>query len=148
MTEIAQKLDALGYYLRSGGAPGADTAFEDGAVFDDAQIFLPWRGFNGRKKGIVLSGDIEQRAASIAKDFHPVWDRLTQGARRLHTRNVPQILGPDLQTPSEFVVCWTKDGRASGGTGQAIRIAEALGVLVYNIKRQSDLAALREWLRL
>lgn len=30
MTAIARKLEALGYTLRSGGATGADTAFEEG----------------------------------------------------------------------------------------------------------------------
>lgn len=39
--------------LRSGGAPGADTAFEYGAKFAGGQreIYLPWSGFNGIEHG-------------------------------------------------------------------------------------------------
>lgn len=45
MRRVAERLDARGYTLRSGGADGADSAFADGAT--DKEIFLPWRGFNG-----------------------------------------------------------------------------------------------------
>ena len=45
MTKIAKYLDSLGFILRSGGAPGADTAFANGAV--NKQIFIPWKNFNG-----------------------------------------------------------------------------------------------------
>lgn len=34
--------------LRSGGAEGADTAFEFGAFSCDAEIYLPGKSFNGR----------------------------------------------------------------------------------------------------
>ena len=35
--------------------------------------------------------------------------------------------------PSNFVVCYTPDGKASGGTGQAIRIAEYYNIPIYNL---------------
>ena len=47
MTTIAKKLAKLGYTCNSGGADGADSAFERGAVIN-RQIFLPWDGFNGK----------------------------------------------------------------------------------------------------
>ena len=39
------------FVLRSGGASGADTAFERGcdSVGGEKQIFLPWKGFNKSK---------------------------------------------------------------------------------------------------
>jgi hypothetical protein len=52
------------------------------------------------------------------------------------------VLGHDLRSPSRFVVCWTADGRATGGTGQAIRIAEAYAVPVFNFGR-TDADAVR-----
>ena len=147
MGALAFALDLKGYTLRSGGADGADSAFEEETLLQCPEIFLPWRGFNGRKNGIVLSGKVEAQAALIAKEFHPAWDRLSQGAKKLHTRNVYQILGQDLRSPAAFVICWTKDGKATGGTGQAIRIADANHVSVFNLKREGDLDALLAMVR-
>lgn len=132
MTTIAHILQENGYILTSGGADGADSAFEAGAG-DLKRIFIPWNGFNDRHDGIIKGGS--KKAAAIAEQFHPVWYKLTQGAKKLHTRNVCQILGDDLETPVEFVVCWTKDGKASGGTGTAIKIAEHYNIPVYNLKK-------------
>lgn len=48
MTDIARFLAETGYTLRSGGASGADTAFESGVLhIDKKEIYLPWSGFNG-----------------------------------------------------------------------------------------------------
>jgi predicted Rossmann fold nucleotide-binding protein DprA/Smf involved in DNA uptake len=45
MKEIGSKLEIEGWLLRSGGAPGADQAFEAGISKDEAkQIWLPWQG--------------------------------------------------------------------------------------------------------
>jgi len=69
---------------------------------------------------------------NIAAIYHPYWNNLSYGAKKLLARNVYQVLGYDLQTPSSFIVCWTKDGKGSGGTGQAIRIAKAYGIPVFD----------------
>ena len=131
MTEIAVWLQRRGYRLRSGGAPGADTAFEIGAG-SDADIYLPWRAFNG-KVGLVITGNVEDEARAIAEAHHPAWGRCSPAARKLHTRNVPQVLGSHLRSPSAFVACWTKDGGPTGGTGLALRIAAAFGVPLFNL---------------
>lgn len=138
MARIAQHLRERGYILRSGGADGADTAFERGAA-NAKRIYLPWKGFNGRD-GIV-AGDCSGLAATAAQ-HHPAWWRLTQGARKLHTRNVAQVLGwtPE-EVHSKFVVCWTPGGEGGGGTGQALRIAEHYGIPTFDL---AD-AASRVW---
>jgi hypothetical protein len=125
MSEDAYRLQARGYILRSGAAEGADSAFEAGAG-DQKEIWLPWRGFQNHPSRLLPS----LAAFEMAARFHPAWERCSRGARALHARNCHQVLGADLATPVEFVLCWTKDGRASGGTGQAIRIAEAHGIPV------------------
>lgn len=49
MAVVAAKREDDGFILRSGGADGADTAFESGVVSSDMkEIYLPWKGFNGR----------------------------------------------------------------------------------------------------
>lgn len=125
--------------LRSGAAGGADMAFEAGCHQSKGgkQIFLPWSGFNGRstlEEGVmVLADEFVAQAEDIASKAHPAWHRCSQGARRMHTRNVAQVLGPDLKTPSSFVICWTPNGDSSGGTGQAIRIAQAHSIPVFDM---------------
>jgi hypothetical protein len=47
-------------------------------------------------------------------------------------RNYRQIIGKDAQN-SEFVICWTKDGESSGGTGQALRIAAHHNIPIHNL---------------
>lgn len=138
MRRVAERLAARGYILRSGAAEGADAAFEAGARAKE--IYLPWRRFNGHSSPLHDLDALEQ-AKAIASTIHPRWRALKESEKLLHARNVFQVLGADLSSPSAFVVCWTKDGvetekerRAStGGTGSAIALASSHGVPVINM---------------
>jgi len=131
------------WILRSGGADGADSAFESCAGM--ANIFLPWSGFNGHKTGFVVGAST--RLATIAADYHPAWSKLSEGAKRLHTRNVAQVLGanPPDSAESSFVLCWTPGAKGGGGTGQAIRIAKAYSIPVYDLADPNNTFE-RDWL--
>jgi hypothetical protein len=133
-----------GYILRSGGAPGADTAFEAGAPPTAREIFLPWMLFNG-------NGSMHYRppalAYQIASLYHPAWDRLPSAVRALMARNTQQVLGPNCDTPSDFVICWTIGASGKGGTGQAIRIATAYKIPVFDFGNPvAAITDLREYL--
>lgn len=128
MTKSARRLDELGWTLRSGGALGADLAFEMGA--GRKEIYLPWRNFNKNPSPLHR---IDELAYAVARRYHPAWDRCTPAARKFHARNCYQILGRDLATPADFVLCWTPDGKVTGGTGQALRIAADYNVPVINM---------------
>lgn len=135
MSLLAAALERRGFTLRSGHAPGADQAFESG-VGDPrcAEIYLPWRGFEGSTSfHYPRDLQMELKAEAIAQKHHPAWDRCSRGARALHSRNVKQVLGESLDRPARFCLAWTSDGQASGGTGQAIRIARTYGVPVLNL---------------
>ena len=135
MTTIGVKL-APTHTLRSGGAGGADSAFEMGvdSVRGPKQIFIPWSGFAGRmpQRGVVFAG-VGPNAMELAERFHPAWYRCSPGARKLHARNGYQVLGPRLDEPVDFVICWTPLARGSGGTGQAIRIARSRGIPIHDL---------------
>ena len=157
MFQLGDALAQQGWILRSGAAPGADTAFESGArtsLFQQKgvtrpEIYLPWEGFEGRPKGQVYRTEPQAEAYEIAAEFHPGWKYLKQGARKLHARNVHQILGFNVNEPelSSFVVCWTPDGKGKGGTGQALRIAEAYGVEeIYDLYHKENLDTVKEFL--
>jgi hypothetical protein len=141
--DIAINLQLKGYKLNSGGAYGADTFFSNATEFKD--IYLPWRNYNN-KEGIVLSGDKLIEATDIAAHFHPNWEACKFSVRLLHARNVLIILGADLKTPVKFVICWTKDGKASGGTGLGMRIAQNYLIPIYNLKNEEDLVKLNKFL--
>ena len=149
MRLCARKLAWLGYTLRSGGADGADTAFEIGCddVGGEKEIYLPWAGFNGRKDGVLVDNG---KASPIAAKHHPAWGSLKQSVRNLHTRNVGQVLGQMCNTPSSFVLCWTPDGcelkttSKTGGTGQAIRIAVAYAIPIINMANDGWQERVRE----
>ena len=145
-TELASRLAARGYLLRSGHAPGADQAFERGADCH-AEVYLPWPQFEASVECAAgcLQRHPSPQAVEMAAAHHPAWDRLGRGARSLHARNCHQILGRDLNDPASFVVCWTPDGAttapgpSTGGTGQALRIAAVHGIPVFNLARDEDL---------
>lgn len=135
MMHLAEDLALLGHVLRSGGADGADTAFEIGCDRRGGakEIYLPWKGFN-RRKGLVLNEEAAERIVSV---LHPAWHNCRDSVKKLHTRNVYQVLGQDLATPSKFVVCWTKQGRIEGGTATAIRLAISQEIPVFNLGSES-----------
>ncbi len=141
MTEMAQWFAALGLTLRSGRALGADSAFEDGAG-DDSHIYTGWP--DGQR---VRLSRPSLNAYSMVRLIHPAWHKLSNGARALHARNCHQVLGDDLKTPSEFLVCWTPDGcedessrtRDTGGTATAIVLAYRNQIPVFNLQKPGRL---------
>lgn len=137
MKTIASQLALKQWILRSGGAQGADSAFESGcdSVSGEKQIFIPWNGFNGRYAGgSYIVPPVRQDLVEL---YHP-HPYMSAGALKLQSRNSYQVLGHDLCSYSSFVICWTPDGKDSGGTGQAIRIARDYDIRVYNLHSAVD----------
>jgi len=155
MKDIAFYLSLDNYVLRSGAASGADSAFEEGCdkIFGEKEIYLPSPRFNNSLSELYI---ITEAAKDLAKYFHPGYEMLSDYAKLLMARNSYQVLGKDLKTPSQFLVCWTEDGadgknikttKLSGGTGQAIRIAEYYKIPVYNLRNEDVLKYWNEWLK-
>ncbi len=141
MSDVAANLEDAGLILRSGGAAGADAAFFAGLENEsNSQIFIPWQGFqgfSGTDEAVYCLDKMhpghQAKAMELAEQHHPAWQKLTPGAKRLMSRNCMQVMGPDLETPSSFVLCWTPGGSGSGGTGQAIRLAKQNGIPVFDM---------------
>ena len=138
MTAIAKKFEDNGFTLRSGGALGADQAFEAGTT----------------QAAIYKAEHATPAAMEIAAQFHPVWHKCSEYARKLHGRNAFQVLGGKLNNPSNFLICWTQDGCVThadrtiktGGTGTAISIANHYNVPVFNLSKPEHLNRLKKWL--
>lgn len=135
MKDLASKLEQKGFILRSGGAQGADKAFENGVKFS-------------KNKQIFYQSHANDLVREIANVFHPAPYALnkSQIAWNLMARNTFQIMGKDLNQPVRFVILWTKDGckhhssrtRNTGGTGQAISIASHFSIPVFNLYHNKD----------
>lgn len=134
MTSIASKLSKREYLLRSGGASGADTAFANGASLKE--IFVPWEKFNDNPTPYF---NPTYQALELAKKYHPKWGSLSQGAKKLHGRNTQIVLGKDCDDPVDFCICWTKEGKIVGGTGQALRICKDNNIPIYNLAIDEDI---------
>jgi hypothetical protein len=145
--ELARWLRSLGYTLRSGHADGGDLAFESGAD-GKADIFLPWSGFNS---DIPVVGNCYPRPTTAALDiaalYHPAWEYLSHAGKKLHGRNSHEVLGVNCRPDeaSAFLACWTKGAKGEGGTGQAIRVANAYGVPVFDLASPGAVAALTQF---
>ena len=86
-----------------------------------------------RHLATVRNKDLISETERIASEVHPAWDRCNEWARGMHSRNCHQILGYDLQSPVDAVICWTPDGAVVGGTATAIRIAMKYNIPVFNL---------------
>lgn len=129
MVDIGAAMAERGWFLRSGGAIGADTAFERGAgPAPDDEIFLAKQRMG--TPGIVDIRDVHYR---FVRNFHEAPDALSDYATKLMARNGCQIFGVDFVNPSSAVICWTPGGAEKGGTRMAIRLAERAGIPVINL---------------
>lgn len=145
MFEIGRQMAQAGWTLRSGAAVGADSMFEGGAksVGGACEVFVIEP--DGDPTHIVP--EFDAALMRLAREHHPAWRDLGPRTRKLHARNGCQVLGLDLLWPADAVVCWTPGGLGGGGTGQAIRVAVAHGIPVYDLARFTPQFVLRKLLK-
>ena len=148
---VSKTCAELGHIIRSGGAAGADyiaeLAYFDAinattADPDQVEIYVPWKNFQATR-GInnplhhlhVIPSDpiYIQRANEMVYNTHPNPNALSQGALKLHSRNMNQVFGLDLNTPIDLCICWTEHGIKSGGTASAITLCERNNIPVFNL---------------
>ena len=134
MEKIAKHLSSKGMILRSGHAEGADQAFEKGCYFTA-----------GKKEIFIANNAKNDKAAlDLAASIHPAWDKCSEYAKLLHARNGYIILGEDLKTPVDFVICYYDETKKFGGTRQAIKLAQIKGIKVYNLWKPNVRKAFEE----
>lgn len=153
MKGLSYALAILGWITRSGGAIGSDTFFEEGAkeAGGKVEIYLHKKLADGHTSPLYGVCDA---AKALAATVHPVWNDLTHGAQLLHARNCYQVLGRDLKTLADILVCWTPDGcesrktrsRATGGTATAIVLAEQFNIPIFNLANDDSCHRLNAYL--
>ena len=141
MAEVMLDYLDEGYIARSGGANGADHVVTQFCPPYQREIYIPWDGFNG----LYHNGrDI------IRWDFSPVKNDATATAQEVrtllgapqltkqshinfHSRNMMQVLGYNLDTPSDLILCYTDNGEFKGGTASALMLGRELGIKIINL---------------
>ena len=93
---------------------------------------------------IIRNKDLIAETERIASEVHPAWDKCNEWARGMHSRNCHQILGYDLQSPVDAVVCWTPNGKMVGGSRTALMIAMREGIPIFNLGRPDKDAVVQE----
>jgi hypothetical protein len=160
---IAAKLARSGWVLRTGLSPGADEAFYRGSLRSGGhvELYLPWPGFSASARAQGEGDSVRERsrpshaAYELSARFHRAWDgpewtQLSTRERSLLARDAHQVLGAGLDSAAACVVCWTPDAGLDGsdprseGTGQALRIAEAHRVPVFNLARPEHVLEVRK----
>lgn len=133
-TELGAEARERGWWIRSGHAEGADYAFEKGAA-DHCIVYMPWGTFNKDREvlGVPRTQRLRDEVLKIVYKHEKYAKDLSDGVKLIKSRNVYQVLGEDLNSPSDLVVCWTPDGEVVGGTGLAIKIATAHNIPVINV---------------
>ena len=152
---LAGRLGKAGWTLRSGRALGADSAFEAGArsVRGSCEIYLPnMHNYTSIEQVVHANSEDVMKGASyldevtgsvlgckiIARLLHPNGKYLSPHALELHARNTYQIIGQDLNSPVNVVICWTEGARGEGGTGQALRLAKMLNIPIIDYGMYTD----------
>lgn len=157
---VGRKFAEQGYHGRSGFAEGSDICFFQGYIeagmTHNFTNYIPWWGF--RKKDIpafyqdhtnTLRVCKSTQAESIASGIHPAWDRCSPAAKALHTRNVFQVLGDEINTPSRLLVCYANMDKHSdpvGGTRTAWMLAKNNNIPCKNLKDPNTMARCLDWL--
>lgn len=151
--DLAYHLAAMDGVLRTGCASGSDERFEDGyaeaysdgLTFRSPELYIPWNNFmpniqrpwkrNRAHPGAL--GDAWNDAMRLVAEIHPAHNRLSQGAYKLHARNMFQPLGYFLDKPSKFLLACSdsdKYGDPKGGTRTAWMLAKRYDIPCFNIR--------------
>jgi predicted NAD-dependent protein-ADP-ribosyltransferase YbiA (DUF1768 family) len=169
MTKAATYLESLGYTLRSGGAAGADTAFEKG-VKSKKQIFGGFEETGEKEKKVAHEIHPDLKGTMNRSKNRKIKEKLAEGATQkqaeksgersawavenLMARNTNQVFGENLDTPVDFVLAYDKSGwtgagdrPSKGGTLQAIDMAYRKGIPVINMANDNWREQLKEVLK-
>lgn len=152
---VAEALLEVGWTGRSGLCPlGIDDSLTRAVIaqlnkenMPLAELYIAWDGFDGWRDGDLAGAVISakklpcyEKAVELASSVHPRWENVTAGGKLLHSRNPFQVLGRDLESPSDVVLLWAPiSGKSiTGGTRTAYELAKNSSIPIYNAIRVGE----------
>ncbi len=150
ITNLAKKLEEMGYTLRSDGGQGGSEAFIKGAS-SLLEVIIPWKKFNGQDSAFFKT---LPEAHEIIRKFAPSFDSMKESVQKILASKAHLVLGPDLTQPAKFVVCWSGDGledgkkrsAKSGYIGTPVSLATSNDIPVFNLKNPDAVDRLKQFL--
>lgn len=135
---IGRNLEKAGFILRTGGMEGLEDVIEKSTT--KLEVHLPFKDFDGKQSKFTFTSDFVK---GIAKMFHTSFDTLKPVVQTFLAKNVRLVLGKDGKSPALFLIVWTEDGAETtaektfktGNSGNAIAIANAIKIPVFNLVR-------------
>lgn len=119
---IGSKLSDRNFIARSGGASGCDTEFLRYYNKQLTEVYIPWDGFSN---GMCIDNLDKEKAAMILSSIVDI-QGLKESIVKLYTRNVFQVLGKNLDQPSDILLYYSPmlNGIPKGGTKIAYMLAK------------------------
>lgn len=157
-SSIAARLSELGYSTRVTGEKPVSNYFEKNSL--EKELYLPWSPFEveGEKLESKFSKVTTQAIEIMGEHYQAFkgkeWDELKPGVKKIISRNVHLLLGPELKTPVDFLICWTPCGAEKRKdisartwfSGPVISLAHAKRIPVFNLKNPDAMKRLNEFL--
>ena len=159
LVDIGERMAQLGYILRSGGAEGSDSAFQEGACKINqelTEIWLPWEDFNIKLQQKYPKCNYEKfmslyeynvaRKELLTTAIIPWFDTMgNRGAhlhpegwiapvKKLHARNYYQVVGKDSLSKVCIYAAPEEKGDVKGGTRSAVFLSRYYGIPTFNIR--------------
>ena len=129
--DAAERMNALQYVCRTGGAPGADALFEKYA--QSSIVYLPWRGFNGHGSPAIIAGEMDTYAMAVdfLRNIFDYFDAMDSKSQKFYVRNLFILHGADLNSIVDRVIFYNT--QTTGGTVATIKMAKFMGIPVENL---------------
>jgi hypothetical protein len=178
LASISRRQPEIEMQMTSGNCVGMDAAFQAGFalavskganIAQNHHIYMPFAGFGipvNHSTGTYLMPNDTQLdwtgAKQLAIQHHAVWSKMLEAGRDMKVkaqpfliRDVFQVLGHDLQSPVDFVLCATRFAEEckadctamTGGTAMAIAIADAYNIPVFNMNALNFGERFKEFLK-
>lgn len=135
----------IGWELVTGNAKGIDSIARNvwnKICPERVTLVLPWPGYNRDRihpANVVVVYSGQGKWYKSVRQYHPAFDQLTDYEVKLHARNYGVVELADT------VIAFPRNGEESGGTGQGVRVARALGKKLFVLP--GDLDTLRNFWR-
>ena len=139
LEKLGEAIASNGWIIASGNALGADAAYARGANKVNpalVHLYLPWRSYN--KELIHPDNELVLECRSgwkdIARRHHPLYEKLSQGVKKMMDRNAGIVIGSSL-----VLAVLNHKATGFGGTGHGWRVATELKIPRVDLSHDFDI---------